>query len=1027
MNGKIKKRNGEIVDFNPGKIIIAVRKSFIASSIAVSEEKLGRITDLTVATINKMFPETTPSVEDVQNIVEKILMEGGDYLTAKAYIIYRYEHTKVREKKQQTILAKIERNDLFIVKRSGKKEKFSSKKLKKSLTWAVRGLEQDVDIDLIVVQCESNLYDGITTPEIARALVLSARSLIERDPAYSKVAVRLLFDESYKEIIGSDILDYKNLTTQYQEAFVKNIKKAVEIGRLDPRLLNFNLEEISQNIKPERDDLFMYLGGQVLYDRYFVSNPKTKKVLETPQAFWMRVAMGISLNEEDKIGMTKKFYEVISTLRFVPSTPTLFHSGTAHPQLSSCYLTTIDDSLDHIFKCIGDNAQLSKWSGGVANDWTNLRSMGSLIKGTGVESQGAIPFLKIANDTTVAINRSGKRRGATCAYLETWHMDIEDFLELRKNTGDERRRTHDMNTANWIPDLFMKRVRDDKDWTLFSPDEVPDLHHLYGTDFDRRYVHYEKLASQGKIRLYKKIRAKDLWKKMIMMLFETGHPWMTWKDASNIRSPQDHAGVVHSSNLCTEITLNTSADETAVCNLGSVNLMKHIKDKELNIDLIKDTVITAMRMLDNVIDVNFYPTIEAKKSNLKHRPVGLGIMGFQDALYLMDINFASDEAVEFADYCQEVISYSAILGSSKLAAERGAYQSYKGSKWDRGIFPADTLDLLEKERGETILVNRASKLNWAEVKKSVSEYGMRNSNTMAIAPTATIANIAGCFPTIEPIYKNVYVKSNMSGEFTVLNHYLVYDLKKRGLWNGDMLAQIKGQEGNISNIASIPEVLKDKYKEVFDIEPEWLIKVAAHRGKWIDQSQSLNLFIKGTSGKKIADAYMYAWTLGLKTTYYLRSLGATSIEQSAVELSKQQSMSTVGRNEGLTDAVSKPEIMPKPSLDAPKKASPIGQPLTAAAAISGAMAAVSARVSAAVPTVKARTVGFVNLREEVPAVESMESARFTPVNYKEVYSAVDIKSESSSSQNIQSIDLTPSPDSNLKLCRIDDPDCEACQ
>lgn len=971
MNGKIKKRNGEIVEFEAEKITIAVRKAFNVMQIRASEEKFGWITDKAVEILEKVFPEKTPSVEDVQNIVETILMESGDFIVAKAYIIYRYEHTKVREEKKKDVLEKIEKNDLLVVKRSGKKEKFSNKKLKKSLTWAVKGLEKDVNVDLIVKQCEDTLFEGISTRDIAKSLMLATRSLIERDPAYSKVAVRLLFDSVYKDNIGADKIDYKNFDQQYRQAFVNNIKAGVELGRLDPRLLKFDLEAVSKKLKPERDDLFVYLGGQTLQFNYFITHPETKKMLETPQAFWMRVAMGLALNEEDQAGMAEKFYDNISSLRFVPSTPTLFHSGTHLPQLSSCYLTTIEDSLDHIFKSIGDNAQLSKWSGGVANDWTNLRGMGAYIKGTGVDSQGVIPFLKIANDTTLAINRSGKRRGATCAYLETWHYDIEDFLELRKNTGDERRRTHDMNTANWIPDLFMKRVMADKDWTLFSPDEVSDLHHIYGQEFDKRYTYYEELAKQGKIKLHKTIKAKELWKKMIMMLFETGHPWMTWKDASNIRSPQDHIGLVHGSNLCTEITLNTSAEETAVCNLGWVNLARHVVAGKLDEELIKDTVVTAMRMLDNVIDLNFYPTVEAKNSNLKHRPVGLGLGGFQDAVYMLNIKFDSDECVEFADQVQELISYYAILTSSNLAAERGRYKSFKGSKWDRGIFPIDTLDLLEQERGEKIEVYRSFKLDWSIVKEAVAKNGMRNSNTMAIAPTASTSNIVGSFPTIEPIYKNVYVKSNMSGEFIVINHYLIEDLKKLGLWNDEMLATIKGNEGSISNIVAIPQDLRDKYKEVFDIEPEWLIKIAAHRGKWIDQSQSLNLFIKGTSGKKISDTYQLAWKMGLKTTYYLRSLGATSVEQSSLDLAKQKSMSTVAsqaadKQTDQSPEVESPKPIPTPAPE-PVKPQPIGNP-------SAVTSSTTAKASINTATMK-----------------------------------------------------IPTPDSKLSLCKIDDPDCEACQ
>ena len=965
MTGKIKKRNGEIVDFTLDKIVAAVSKAYFACGVDVSDEKLSMVGEKTMMLLEKFFPDATPSVEDVQNIVERILMEAGDYGVAKSYIIYRYEHTKVREEKRRDVIEKLESNNLFVVKRNGKKEKFSTRKLKRSLTWAVQGFENDVDVDLITQYCEASLYDNIPTVEIAKALVLAARALTERDPAYSKVSARLMFDSVYKDVIGAEVIDYKKFDEQYRAAFVANIRKGIEIGRLDSRLLNFDLEAMSQRLQPSRDDLFYYLGGQTLRDRYFLANPETKQVMETPQGFWMRVAMGLAIAEPDKVERATAFYEVISTLRFVPSTPTLFHAGTPHPQLSSCYLTTIDDSLENIFKSIGDNAQLSKWSGGIANDWTNLRATGAFIKGTGVESQGVVPFLKVANDTTVAINRSGRRRGATCAYLETWHMDIEDFLELKKNTGDERRRTHDMNTANWIPDVFMKRVIADSSWTLFSPDETPDLHHLYGEAFEKRYTQYEQMATEGKIKLYKTIRAKDLWKKMIVMLFETGHPWMTWKDPSNIRSPQDHVGVVHSSNLCTEITLNTSPEETAVCNLGSVNLARHIKDRQLDVDLVRDTVMTAMRMLDNVIDINFYPTKEAEFSNLKHRPVGLGVMGFQDALYQLDVLFDSEECVEFSDYCQEVISYYAILASSNLADERGTYQTYRGSKWDRGIFPVDTLNLLEQERGIRIPVDRGGKLDWTPVRAAVKVQGMRNSNCMAIAPTATIANIAGCYPTIEPIYKNVYVKSNMSGEFTVINNYLVDDLKKRGLWTADMLAQIKGHDGNIAEIRSIPADIRDKHKEVFDIEPEWMIKAAAYRGKWIDQSQSLNLFFKGISGKKISDMYQLAWSLGLKTTYYLRTLGATAVEKSTIELSKQQNMSQVSQG------TEQPVVEEKRA-------------------------------------------------EEMPVTQPVQPV----INFAQTVAQV----------MTQPVLATATPDggsaelgTKLMLCKIDDPDCEACQ
>ena len=880
----IKKRNKETVEFNQDKIFNAIKKAFLALNHEVSDKKIGDIVDNVINELENAFayPEI-PSVENVQDFVEKELMKNGFYEVAKAYILYRYEHAKQREQKKEEAIKKVEEEDLFVIKRSGKKEKFSTQKLKKSLQRCVLGYENVVDVDSIIKQCKAEIYDEISTKDIAKALVMTTRSFIEQDPAYSYVAAKLLLNTLYKEVIADgQKLDFENIDKLYKEAFIKNIKEGVKIERLDKRLLDFDLKRLSEKIDPKRDELLKYLGVQTLYDRYFLQNPVTKQRLETPQMLWMRVAMGLAIGEKDKNQKAEEFYDIISTLRFMPSTPTLFHSGSLHPQLSSCYLNTVEDSLDHIFKVYSDNAQLSKWSGGIGTDWTNLRATGALIKGTGVESQGVIPFLKIANDVTVAINRSGRRRGATCAYLETWHYDIEDFLELRKNTGDERRRTHDMNTANWIPDLFIKRVKEDKDWTLFSPDETPDLHHIYGKEFEVKYEEYEKKAEEGKIRLFKKMKARDLWKKMLAMLFETGHPWITFKDPSNIRSPQDHVGVVHNSNLCTEITLNTSPEETAVCNLGSVNLPKHIKDGKLDLELLEDTVKTAMRMLDNVIDINFYPTKEAKNSNLKHRPVGLGLMGFQDALYILDINFDSEECIEFADKSMEAVSYFAILASSELAKERGTYESYKGSKWDRGILPIDTLDLLEKERGTKIDVPRTSTMDWDKVRDHIKQYGMRNSNCMAIAPTATISNICGSIPTIEPIYKNIYVKSNASGDFIVVNEYLIEDLKKLNLWDYEMLGKIKYNDGSISNIPEIPENLKQKYKEVFEIEPEWLIKSAAYRGKWIDQSQSLNIYFKGSSGKRLSEIYTYAWEMGLKTTYYLRTLAVSQVEKSTV-------------------------------------------------------------------------------------------------------------------------------------------------
>lgn len=743
----------------------------------------------------------------------------------------------------------------------------------------------EVSIDSLVKETLKNIYDGITISELEKAFILSTIVFIEKDPAYDKIATRLLLQKVTKEIVLESTTNF-NLEAYYKKAFIDNIKWGVEQDIFDKRLLDYDLKALAEKLNLKRDELLSYMGLHTLYQRYFAKIEN--KRIETPQAFWMRVAMGLALQEKESERFDKaiEFYEIISNLRYMPSTPTLFHAGYPVAQLSSCYLTTVDDDLGHIFKCVGDNAQLSKWAGGLGGDWTNVRSTGSWIKSIKATSQGVIPYLKVANDVVVAITRAGIRRGGACAYLESWHLDIEDFLDLRRNTGDERRRTHDMNTANWIPDLFMKRVQDDKEWTLFSPNETPELHGLYGKKFEEKYHEYEQKARNGQLKLFKFIKARDLWRKMLTRLFETGHPWITFKDPCNLRSPQDHVGVVNSSNLCTEITLNTSKDETAVCNLGSINLAKHIKDKKLDEELLESTIKSAIRMLDNVIDLNFYPVKEAKNSNLKHRPIGLGLMGFQDALFMQDIPFASEKAFECSDALMEKVSYYAIKTSAELAKERGAYSSFKGSKWDRGIFPVDTIDILEKERGQKIEINRTVRLDWNKLKAYVKEHGLRNSNIMAIAPTATISTITGCYPCIEPIYENIYVESNVSGEFTIVNKYLVQDLKKLNLWTEDMLDELKYYDGNLNAIDSIPQELKDKYQTVFDLDPEWLIKITAARAKWIDQSQSHNVFIKGASGKKLNQIYFAAWKYGLKTTYYLRSLGATQIEKSTLDAKK---------------------------------------------------------------------------------------------------------------------------------------------
>jgi ribonucleoside-diphosphate reductase alpha chain len=867
---------------------------------------------------------------------------------------------------------------------------------------------------MVMNQLRLEVYEDIKASEIERALIMVLRSFIEKDPAYSIVAARALSNKLYKEVIGADVIDFSRLDEQLREAFIRGINKGVAARRLDPRMLTFNLEYVASELVTERDGLLSYLAVQTLNDRYFTRIPETKELLETPQMFWMRVAMGLALDEKNKEAKAVEFYRITSTLHFVPSSPTLFNSGMIHSQLSSCYLTTIDDDLDHIFKSLGDNAQLSKWSGGLGNDWTPLRGTGALIKRNGIESQGVIPFLKIANDVTVAISRSGRKRGATCAYLESWHYDIEDFLELRKNTGDERRRTHDMNTANWIPDLFMQRVKEDGMWSLFSPDEVPELHDLYGRDFNRAYEKYEAKGLAGELRLFKQMKARDLWKKMLTMLFETGHPWINFKDPSNIRSPQDHVGVVHSSNLCTEITLNTSREETAVCNLGSVNLARHIRQGKLDVEKVQYTVTTAMRMLDNVIDLNFYPTKEAQNSNMKHRPVGLGIMGFHDALYQQNINFDSEEMVDFADYSMEVISYYAILGSSMLAKERGAYSTFRGSKWDRGIFPVDTIALLEEQRGTEIPVPRTSRLDWTAVREHVAMYGMRNSNTMAIAPTATISNISGAIPSIEPIYKNIYVKANISGDFVVINHYLVEDLKALGLWNEDMIAQLKFNDGRIGEIPGIPQNLKDKYKEVFEIDPKWLIKAAAYRGKWIDQSQSLNVFYGGKSGKDINDIYIYAWEMGVKTTYYLRTMAASQVEKSTVNTA--QFGQTHNRTQGPSLGQRATDQIPSGPMNAPVTApAPVAEPapVMATAAVAAATLVTSTSPAAVTTAVIEETV-------TETTVETSESVSYkvepTPLN--NLTSGLSMSSAGGAAALDQS---------NFKLCRLDDPECEACQ
>ena len=879
----VTKRNGEKVLFDSERIKKAVLKAWKAADYPGESDQFERVIADIINEVHTIFTDSSIGVEDIQDVVEKNLVNHGLYEISKKYILYRENRAKIRHEKKKTIAEKAEQGRLKLRKKSGALVSFDKEKVMNTLTRAGADNEISIDIHMIYQEFLKNIYDEISTTDLEKVLLLSTAAFIERDPQLSFVAARLLLQRIYKRVIVKSV-QHDNFELEARNALVRGIQRGVENKIYDERLLSFDLEFLASKLDFSKDAIFKYIGVQTLYERYLVKCQQ--QLIETPQTFWMRVAMGLAILEKDREEKALAFYKLMSSLSFIPSTPTLFHAGLSHPQLSSCYLSIVNDDLNHIFKVIGDNAQLSKWSGGIGNDWTRVRATNSLISSTKVQSQGVVPFLKIANDTTVAINRSGKRRGATCAYLETWHLDIEDFLDLRKNTGDDRRRTHDMNTANWIPDLFMQRVQSGETWTLFSPDEVPDLHELYGKKFNARYASYEREADAGRIKLYKKVDAVTLWRKMLTRLFETGHPWITFKDPCNIRSPQKHAGVIHNSNLCTEITLNNSTDETAVCNLGSLNLLNHIQNNAIDQQRLAATIKTAVRMLDNTIDLNFYPTPEAENANLKHRPIALGLMGLQDALFKLRLPFEDENTLEFVDSTMEFIAYHAIASSCGLARERGAYKSFDGSLWDQGIFPLDTLAELEKDRGAALNINRKKRLDWNVLKESVATWGMRNSNVMAIAPTATISNIAGCFPSIEPIYKNIYVKSNMSGEFTVVNHYLVNDLKRMDLWTEDMLEQLKFYDGNIDKIQSIPMELKALYKEVFEIDPILLLKMTALRSKWIDQSQSHNVFMQGTSGKKMHEIYTAAWEMGLKTTYYLRTMAVSQIEKSTLDAMK---------------------------------------------------------------------------------------------------------------------------------------------
>lgn len=886
---RVIKRNGSVVPFDQEKIAIAITKAFLAvegGEAAAStriHKKVNELANAVTTTFSRRMPSGgTLHIEEIQDQVELELMRSEERTVARSYVLYREERTKVRKE-----IGEEEKQDgtgIKVILDDGTESNLDVQRLNTMVAEACEGL-QDVSIEEIIEEAKKNLYNGVSMSDVRSSLVMTARTLVEKEPNYTFVTARILLDNLRTEALT--FLNMRNEATQtemesmYPEVLETFIKKGIENEILNPELQNMDIKRLGKALKPERDKSFTYLGLQTLYDRYFIHKNSVR--YELPQVFFMRVAMGLSLNEENREERAIEFYNLLSKFDYMSSTPTLFNSGTVHSQLSSCYLTTVPDDLLGIYGAIQDNAMLSKWAGGLGNDWTPVRGLGSHIKGTNGKSQGVVPFLKVVNDTAVAVNQGGKRKGAVCSYLETWHVDIEEFLELRKNTGDDRRRTHDMNTANWVPDLFMKRVTEGKPWTLFTPSDTPDLHDLYGKAFEERYEYYEGLTQTGEIGFYKKVDAAELWKKMLSMLFETGHPWITFKDACNLRSPQQHTGVIHSSNLCTEITLNTSAEEIAVCNLGSVNLTHHLKDGKLDQEKLEKTINTAIRMLDNVININYYAVRAAENSNMKHRPIGLGIMGFQDSLYMLKVPYSSEEAVEFADTSMEAVSYYAIKASSNLAKERGSYSSYEGSLWSKGILPIDSIHYLKENRGEGYAeIDQSTTMDWDSLRELVLLQGMRNSNVMAIAPTATIANITGVSQSIEPTYQNLYVKSNLSGEFTVTNLHLVNTLKEQGLWDSVMVNDLKYYDGSVKEISRVSEDIKALYATAFEVEPRWLVEAASRRQKWIDQSQSLNLYIDEPNGKKLDIMYRMAWLRGLKTTYYLRSRGATTTEKSTI-------------------------------------------------------------------------------------------------------------------------------------------------
>ncbi len=893
---RIIKRNGTVVPFDADKIAVAMTKAFLAvegGSAAASSrihETVANLTDQVVAIFKRRMPSGgTVHIEEIQDQVELALMRNGEQKIARAYVLYREAQAQKRAAEQANRPRAEQKIDIKMKLSDGSLAPVDLNRLETVIAEACAGLTE-VDAQKILNETIKNLYDGVSEDDLNTSMVITARTLIEQDPNYSFVTARLLLDHLRSEALSflgvAQRATQADMARYYVESFPVYIKRGIQLELVAPELAEFDLERLARALKPERDMQFTYLGLQTLYDRYFIHSNEVR--FELPQTFFMRVAMGLAIRESDREGRAIEFYNLLSSFDYMASTPTLFNAGTLFSQLSSCYLTTVPDDLHGIYSAIRDNAMLSKWAGGLGNDWTRVRSLGAYIKGTNGKSQGVVPFLKVANDTAVAVNQGGKRKGAVCAYLETWHLDIEEFLELRKNTGDDRRRTHDMNTANWIPDLFMKRVMEGADWTLFSPSNVPELHDLTGAAFEKKYTEYEQLAREGKIKPHKVVKAENLWRKMLSMLFETGHPWVTFKDPCNLRSPQQHCGVVHSSNLCTEITLNTSDDEIAVCNLGSISLENHVTaEGGLDLAKLEKTIRTAVRMLDNVIDINFYAVPQARKSNLKHRPVGLGIMGFQDALYVQKIPYASEKAVEFADRSMEAISYFAIQASTELAEERGTYASYEGSLWSKGVLPIDSIDILARERGEKYLkMDRSQTLDWKKLRARVQTVGMRNSNVMAIAPTATISNITGVNQSIEPTFQNLYVKSNLSGEFTVVNPYLVRELKNRGLWDNVMVNDLKYFDGSVQNIDRVPDDLKELFRTAFEVEPRWLVEAASRRQKWIDQAQSLNLYIAQANGKKLDITYKMAWLSGLKTTYYLRAIAATATEKSTINDSR---------------------------------------------------------------------------------------------------------------------------------------------